>query len=200
MQIIFHWNPNISPILIKKNKWQAQVKSFSSGEGENGFSSSFEFVELILSPWLGFGGVIFETADGSGPVTALLNMALISLIDVVMERILKGKGVGLVGALDFNGDGTDDCFVWTPWVGDQSGCVEKAGSNNVGLEILLNSAFFHGPSNNLNGGIRFVSDLDLMESVIGPVVSLLNVPRVKVVVDVIVMAEVVCWVEVCGSH
>ena len=144
--------------------------------------------------------MVSETADGSGSIVALLNVALISLVDVVVEWVLEWEGVGFVGTLDLDGDGTDDGFVWAPWVGDESGGVEESGSDDVGLEIFLNSAFFHGPSNNFDGGFRFVSDLDLMESVVGPVVSLVNVPWVKVVVDVVVMTEVVCWVEVCGSH
>ncbi len=157
-------------------------------------------MKLILSPWLGLGAVVSETADGLSSVTTLLNVALISLVDVVVEWVLEGQGVGLVGALDPDGEGTDDGFVWAPWVGDESGGVEEAGADNVGLEIFLNSAFFHGPSNNLDGGIRFVLDLDLVESVVGPVISLFYVPWVKVVVDVVVMTEVVCWVKVCGSH
>ena len=157
-------------------------------------------MEFVLTPWLRLSGVIFQAADGSGSVTSLLNVSLVSLVDVVVEGIFEWEGVGFVGALDLDGDGSNDGFVWSPWVGDESGGVEESGSDDVGLEIFLNSAFFHGPSDNFNGSFRFVFDLDLVETVVGPVVALIDVSWVEVVVDVVVMTEVVGWVEVCGSH
>ena len=53
------------------------------------FSSSLKFVEFVLSPWLALGGEISVTADGSRTITSLLNMAFISLVDIIMERIFE---------------------------------------------------------------------------------------------------------------
>lgn len=87
------------------------IKSLSSSEGEHSLSSSLKLLEFVLSPWLALGSVVLETADGSVAVISLLDVSLVSLVDVVVEGVLEGEGVGFVGALDFDGDGADDGFV-----------------------------------------------------------------------------------------
>lgn len=157
-------------------------------------------MELVLTPRLAFGSVVSQIANSLELVVSLFDVALVPFVDVVVERILKRKSVEIVGAFDFNGNGTDDGFIWAPGVGDESGGVEESRSDDISFEILLDSALFHVPSNNFDIGVRFVSDLDLVETVVSPVVALLNVPGVEVVVDVVVVTKIVGWVEVCGSH
>ena len=144
--------------------------------------------------------MILETADGVNWVISLFNVSLISLVDIVVEWILEWESVSIIGSLDLNGNGTDDGLVWSPWTGNKSGGVEESWSDDVGLEVLLNSAFFHIPAYNLDGRVWFVSDLNLMESVVGPVVSLFDISGVEIVVNVVVITEVVGGVDMCGSH
>ena len=60
-----------------------------SSESEYSFSSSLEFVELVLAPSLSFGCMISEITDGSDLIFALLNVSFIPLVDVIVEWIFE---------------------------------------------------------------------------------------------------------------
>lgn len=47
--------------------------------------------------------MISEIADSSVGIISLFDMSLIALVDIVVERIFEGNGVGFIGALGFNG-------------------------------------------------------------------------------------------------
>jgi len=178
-------------------KWD---KSFSTGKSENSLSSSFKFEKLIFSPWLSFCAMILQVADGSNSIITLFNVTFVSLVDVIVEGIFEGQSKGLIGTLNSDGNSTNNGFVWSPWVRNKSGSVEKSRSDDVGFEIFFNSTLFHVPSNNFDWGIRFVSDLDLVETKVSPVVALFDVSWIEVVVSVVVFTKIVGWVNVCRSH
>lgn len=169
------------------------------GDGKYSLSSSVELSELISSPGLGLGIVVLEIADGSVRVVSLLNVALVALVHIIMEGILKGNRVELVGALHFHSQGSDDGFVGSPRVRHQSSGVEESRSDNVGLEVFLNSSLFESPAHNLNVGVRVIDDLELMKAVAAPIVALSDRPTVKVEVSVVMIAEVIGRVDV-ASH
>lgn len=123
------------------------------GDGKYSLSSSVELCELIPSPRLGLRVMVLEIADGSVWIVSLFDVALVSFVHIIMERILKGNGVELAGALNFHSQGSDDGFVGPPRVGHQSSSVEESRSDNIGFEVFLNSSFFKTPANNLNVGV-----------------------------------------------
>ena len=175
-------------------------KSFSTGKSENSLSSSFEFEKLIFAPCLSFRVMIFQVANGSNAITSFFDVTFISLVDVIVERIFERQSKGLVSTLNSDGNSTNNGFVWSPGVGDKSGSVEESWSDDVGFEIFLDSALFHVPSNNFDGGIRIVSDLDLVETKVSPVVALFDVSWIEVIVGVVVFTKIVGWVNVSRSH
>lgn len=95
--------------------------------------------------------MVFEAADGSGGVVSLFDMSFVTFVDIVVEWVFEGQGVSLVGALDSDGEGSDDGFVGSPGVGYESGGVEESGSDDVGFEVFFDSALFHVPSDNFDG-------------------------------------------------
>ena len=81
------------------------------GKREDSFSSPFELIELIASPNLGFAIVIAQIRYGSCWLVSFLNVALVALVDVIVERVFHSNCVVLLSALDSHGEGTDDGFV-----------------------------------------------------------------------------------------
>lgn len=142
--------------------WNKLYKSFSSFESKYCFSSTFKFVEFVASPSLLDWGVVFKSWNGSNGIVTLFNMSFITFIYVVMEWILEWKGVSIISSLNFNCYSTNNSFIWSPWVGNESGGIEQSWSNDVGFKIFLYSAFFHVPSDNFDWCIGIISDLDLM--------------------------------------
>ena len=126
--------------------------------GENGFSSSVKFLELVTTPRLGLGSVVTKVGDGSLGVVAFLDGTLVSSVDVVVEGVFEGDGVVLLSSLNFDNKGSDDGFVGSPGVRDESGGVEESWSDNIGLEIFFDSSLFHGPSDNLKVAVSIISD------------------------------------------
>ncbi len=127
-------------------------------------------------------------------------MSFISFIDIIMEGIFKWKSESLISSLDFNSNSTNNGFIWSPWVWNKSSSVEKSWSNNVSFEILFNSTLFHVPSNNFDWWLWIISDLNLMKSIIGPVVTLFNISWIKVIMGIVVISKVICWVNIWWSH
>lgn len=168
-------------------------------ENEDRLAAAIKFVELVAAPCGVLGLVVFQVADCTVAVVALLNVALVALVDVVVERIFEGQCEELVGALDFEGDCSDDSFVGAPREWHTAGSVEESGSDDIGLEILLDSSFLHVPANDLNDGISVISDLNLVESVVAPVVALGDILAVEVVIGVVVVTKVVGRIHV-RSH
>ncbi len=144
--------------------------------------------------------MIPKTVDGSYSITSLFNMSFISFVNIIMEWIFKRESESLISSLDSECDGSDNGFVWSPWVGNKSSSVEKSWSDDVTLEILFDSSFFHVPSNNFDWSLGLVFKLNLMESVIGPVITLINISWIEVIVNVVVVSKVVCWINISGSH
>ncbi len=81
--------------------------------------------------------MVSQIADGSIGVISLFDVPLITFVNIVVEWIFKGNCVGFIGALGLNSEGSDDGFVCSPRVRDQSCSVEKSRPDNVSLEILL---------------------------------------------------------------
>ena len=112
-----------------------------------------------------------------------------------MEGILKRQREGLVCSLESKNDGSDDRSEGGEGGRDGSGAVEEAGSNNVGFEVFLYSSLLHVPADDLNILFGFVSDLDEVQSVVGPVAALSDGGAVEIVLRVVVVAEVVGRVD-----
>lgn len=68
--------------------------------------------------------MVTEVSDSSLRVVALFDGSFVSLVDVIMEGVLKGDGVVLLGTLNSNNKWSNDGFVGTPSVRDQSGGIE----------------------------------------------------------------------------
>lgn len=56
------------------------------------------------------------------------------------------------------------------------------------------------PTNDFDGPISFVPDLDLVQSVAGPVIALTDKSRVKIVEGIVVMAEVIGGIDKGSVH
>ena len=84
------------------------------GDGEYSLSSSVELRKFVSSPRLDLGVVVLEIADGSVGVVSLFDVALVAPVYVIMEGILEGNGVELVGSLDLHSQGTDDGLIGPP--------------------------------------------------------------------------------------
>jgi hypothetical protein len=106
----------------------------------------------------------------------------------------------LVSSLEFESNCSDDCSVCTPTHWNTPCSVEKSWAYLIGFEIFLDSSFFHVPADNFNDIISLVSDFNLMESISIPVVTLIDVPAVEVVLDIVVMTKVICGVYKAVSH
>lgn len=128
-------------------------------------------------------------------IISLLNVTLISAVDIVMERIFESKSKELISALELKSYSSNDGSVCSPAHWDTSGSVEESWANLSGLEIFLKPSFFHVPAYNLHNVIRLVSNFNLMETISIPVVSLCNVPAIEVVLCVVVVAKVIGWVN-----
>lgn len=90
------------------------IISSSFADCEYGFSSAVKFFEFVTSPLVVFRVVVSQLTDGMVCVVALFDMALVSTVDIVMERILKGEGKELVGTLDLEGDCSNNGFICAP--------------------------------------------------------------------------------------
>lgn len=93
-------------------------------DGEDSLSPAVEFRELIFSPGLSLVVVVLQVTDGSVWIVSFLDVALVALVDVVMEGIFEGKSVELVGALHLDSECADDGLVCSPGVRDKSGSIE----------------------------------------------------------------------------
>ena len=117
-----------------------------------------------------------------------------------MEWIFERESEELVGALKFENHCTSDSFVGAIAVRNKSSSIEKSWPNFISLKIFLNSTFFEVPSHDFDNLIRFISDFNLMQAVAWPIVTLSNVSRVEVVLNVVVMTEIVGWVDKRSGH
>ena len=157
-------------------------------------------MEFVFSPSLILSRVISKTVYGSNSIASLFNMSFISFVDIIMKWIFEGKSECFISSLDFECDSSNDGFVWSPWVGNKSSSIEKSWSNDIGFEILLNSSFFHMPTNNFDWRLGFVFKLNLMKSIISPVITLINISWVEVIMNIMLISKVVCWINISGSH
>ena len=135
--------------------------------------------------------MVTKVSDGSLGVIAFLDDSFVAFVDVVVEWVFECDGVGLLCSLDSNNKCSDDGFIVSPGVGNQSSSIEESWSDNISFKVFLNSSLFHVPTNNFEIAVSIISDLDLMESVVVPVVTLIDISVIEVVVDVVVMSEVV---------
>ena len=158
---------------------------------EHGLSSSIEIIETVTSPGELLRAVISQVGNGLILVVSFFNNSLIAFMDIVMEGVFEGSCVVLLRSLNLDGEGSNNRFVGTPGVRDKSGGVEKSGSDNVGLEVFLDSALLHLPADDLNVAISVVLELNLMETVAVPVVALSDKTVIEVVVDIVVVSKVV---------
>ena len=167
-------------------------------KSENSLSSAIELLEFVASPRLMFGVVVFQVSNGSVWIISFFDSSFVSSVDIVMERVFEGDSVEL--SLGFDNESTNNRLIGSPGVGDKPGSVEKSRSDNVGFEVFFDSAFLHFPADDLNVGVSIVFDLDLMETVAVPVVTLSDISVVEVVVNVVVMSEVVGGVDPGALH
>lgn len=144
--------------------------------------------------------MIFKHRDSTSWVISLLNMSFVSLMYIIMERIFKSQSEKLISSLKLKSDSSNDSFISAPTHGNTSSSIEKSRSNLMSFEVLLKSSFFHVPSNNFNNIIGFVPNLDLMQTISIPVISLVDVSAVEVILDIVVMSKVVSWVYESVSH
>lgn len=77
-------------------------------DGEDCLAPTIELREFVTSPRLSLGRVVLKVGDGSLGVISFLNCALVTPVDVVMEGVLEGNGVVLLGALDSDSQCSDD--------------------------------------------------------------------------------------------
>lgn len=133
-------------------------------------------------------------------IVSLLDVALVALVSVVMERIFKCKSKELVGPLEFEGDGANDGLVGAPAHGHASGSVEQSGAYFISFKVFFEPALLHVPADNLDDVISLIPNFDLVEPVAIPVVTLIDVPAVEVVLRVVVVPEVVGGVDKVGPH
>lgn len=135
--------------------------------------------------------MITKSRDSTNRVIAFFDMTFVSLVNVVMERIFESQCVVLIGAADSDDKSTNDSFIASPTERNNSGSEEKSRSNDFLSEIFFNTPLFHMPAYNFKIGICFVENFNLMQSIVTPVIALVNVPRVEVIVSIVVMSEVV---------
>eukprot|EP00178_Gracilaria_changii_P008443 TRINITY_DN2567_c0_g1_i1.p1 TRINITY_DN2567_c0_g1~~TRINITY_DN2567_c0_g1_i1.p1 ORF type:complete len:116 (-),score=11.96 TRINITY_DN2567_c0_g1_i1:2-349(-) len=112
-----------------------------------------------------------------------------------MEGIFKSDGVALLTSFNTNNKCSDDRFVGSPSVRDESGGIEKSWSDDIGFEVFLNSSLFHVPSNDFEITVSIISDFDLMESIVVPVITLIDITIVEVIVNIVVVSEVIGWIN-----
>ena len=117
-----------------------------------------------------------------------------------MEWVLEGKCVALSGALDFDGEGSDDGLIGSPGVGYESGGVEESWSDDIALEVLFDSSFLHGPSYDFDVGVSVIPKLYLMEAIAAPVVALSNISVIEIEMYVVMFSKVVCRINLRGSE
>jgi hypothetical protein len=124
-------------------------------------ATSVKFVEIVTAPWFLLSGVICQAIDSGYRVVTLQNDTFVALTNVVMERILKGEREELVSTLDLEDNGTDDGLELGPARGYNTGGVEKAGSDDLLGEVLLETTLLHVPTNNFNVSVcHVILDLD----------------------------------------
>lgn len=93
---------------------RSNVRLTCIGKGKHCFSSSLELVELVSSPRLTLICMVLEVGNGSGRVVSFLNVALVSLVHIIVEGIFKRNGVVLLSSLDSDGEGSDDGLEGSP--------------------------------------------------------------------------------------
>lgn len=127
-------------------------------------------------------------------------MSLISLVNIIMERIFESKGKELVCSFKFKCYSTNNSFISSPAAWYTTGCVEESWSNLFNFKIFLKSSLFHVPSNNFNNIIRLVSNFNLVETITIPVVTLSYISTIEIVLCVVVVAKVIGRIEKSTSH
>lgn len=170
------------------------------GNGKNGLSSAVKLSKLISSPRLSLRIMILQVTDGPFSVISFFDVSLVSLVHVVVEWVLKGNRVNLIGSLDAHSESSNDGLVGSPRIRDKSSGIEQSRSDYVGLEVLLNSSFLNGPSNNFQIIVRFIPEFNLVKSVAAPVVALGDIAAVEVEVCVVMVTEVVGGIDIASTH
>ncbi len=169
-------------------------------KSEKSLSATLEFIELISSPILTFTGVITQVWDSSSWVFSFFNVSFVAFIDVIMERIFKSNSVVLLSTLDSNCESSNDRFIWSPRIRNETSSVEQSGPNDISFEVLFNSALFEMPSNNFDVRVSIISDLEEVKAIIVPVVALGNKAIIEVVVYIVVMTKVIGWINPSSWH
>lgn len=144
--------------------------------------------------------MVLQVSNGSDGIISLFNVSLIALMNIIMERIFKSKSEKLVSSFEFKCYGTNNSFVGTPWAGNTTSGVEEPWTNFFNFKIFFKSALFHVPSDNFNNIVRLISNLNLMETISIPVVSLSNISTIEIVLCVVVMTKVIGWIDERISH
>lgn len=144
--------------------------------------------------------MVLQVSNGSDGIISLFNVSLVALMNIIMERIFKSKSEKLVSSLEFKCYGTNYGFVGTPRAGDTTSGVEESWTNFFNFKIFLKSALFHVPSDDFNNIVRLISNLNLVESISIPVVSLSDIATIEIVLCVVVMTKVVGWIDERTSH
>lgn len=155
-------------------------------------------VEEVSSPWLLLHRLILQVLNCCLGIVSFQKVALVAISNIVMEWVLKGEGVEVVINLEDNS--TLDGVVFGPGHGDDSSCVEESWSDHLLGEVLFKTALGDMPADNLHiSALHAVSDLNNMESIVVEVVALESVPLIVVEVNVVVVAELIGWVEPGGG-
>lgn len=164
------------------------------------FSSSIKFFKLIAAPWQLFSVMVLQVSNSSDGIISLFNVSFIALMNIIMERIFKSKSEKLVSSLEFKCYSTNNGFVGTPAAWDATSGVEEPWTNFFNFKIFLKSALFHMPSDNFNNIIRLISNLNLVETISIPVVSLSDIATIEIVLGIVVMTKVIGWIDKRTSH
>lgn len=154
------------------------------------------FVEEVPSPWFLFGVLVLEVSNGSLWIVTFHYEALVASSDVVMERVFESKSVELVGALNLKDNCSNDGIEPGPGHWDDSGCVKQTWPDDILAEVLLETSFLNVPPDDFNVLTgHLVPDLNNVQTVVVIVVSLQSITSVMVEVGVVVLAEVVAWID-----
>lgn len=127
-------------------------------------------------------------------------MSLISLVNVIMERIFESKGEKLVSSFKFKSYSTNNSFIGSPAAWYATSGVEESWANLFDFKIFFESSLFHVPSNNFNNIIRLVSNLNLVETISIPVVTLSDIAAIEIVLCIVVVTKIICRIDERISH
>lgn len=106
----------------------------------------------------------------------------------------------MTSSFELKSNSPNNSTIGTPTHRHTTSSIEQSRPNLISLEIFLNSTFLHMPSNNFNNIIRLILNLNLMKSISIPIVSLIHISAVEVVLNIVVISEIVCWVDESISH